>query len=76
MRRIYKNTANVDKKNSIEGVVETVSNKVKPIGKKQITLYIDEDVMEEFNEFGRMYGKGSKSRLVNNFLIEVFNIER
>jgi uncharacterized protein (DUF4415 family) len=76
MRRIYKNTAKTNKDNSIENIVETVSNKVKPIGKKQITLYIDEDVMEEFNQFARKYGKGSKSNLVNNFLIEVFNIER
>jgi uncharacterized protein (DUF4415 family) len=76
MRRIYKNTAKANKDKSIENIVGTVSNKVKPIGKKQITLYIDEDVMEEFNQFARKYGKGAKSKLVNNFLIEVFNMKR
>lgn len=36
--------------------------------KQQVSIYLDEDVIVAFNIFGKMYGKGSKSELVNSFL--------
>jgi uncharacterized protein (DUF4415 family) len=39
--------------------------------KKQVSIYLDTDVIEAFNEFGKAEGKGAKSDLVNNFLRKV-----
>jgi uncharacterized protein (DUF4415 family) len=46
------------------------------IEKKQVSIYLDEDVIEEFNKFGAEHGKGAKSDLVNNFLKQMFNIRQ
>ena len=51
-------------------------NPPEKIVKKQVSIYLDEDVITAFNEFGTNHGKGAKSDLVNNFLKQVFNIRQ
>ncbi|MDA2738408.1 hypothetical protein PDQ75_24965 [Bacillus cereus group sp. Bc015] len=46
------------------------------IQKKQVSIYLDTDVIQAFNKFGKDHGKGAKSDLVNNFLKQVFNIRQ
>ncbi|MDQ0976652.1 uncharacterized protein (DUF4415 family) [Neobacillus niacini] len=46
------------------------------IVKKQVSIYLDTDVIEAFNNFGNEHGKGAKSDLVNNFLKQVFGIRQ
>lgn len=46
------------------------------IEKRQVSIYLDADVIEAFNEFGKANGKGAKSDLVNNFLKQVLNIRQ
>lgn len=46
------------------------------IEKKQVSIYLDTDVIKAFNKFGKENGKGAKSDLVNNFLKQVFNIRQ
>lgn len=50
--------------------------KAKAVEKKQVSIYLDTDVIEAFNEFGKQNGKGAKSDIVNNFLKKVFNIRQ
>lgn len=54
--------------------IEHFYQKEKAIEKKQVSIYLDDNVIEAFNEFGKANGKGAKSDLVNNFLKQVFNI--
>lgn len=49
---------------------------VEKIEKKQVSIYLDTDVIEAFNKFGKDHGKGAKSDIVNNFLKQVFNIRQ
>lgn len=44
--------------------------------KKQVSIYLDLDVIEALNAFGEARGKGAKSDLVNNFLKQAFNIRQ
>lgn len=46
------------------------------IKKKQVSIYLDTDVIDAFNEWGKTQKKGDKSELVNNFLKQVFNIRQ
>lgn len=46
------------------------------IKNKQVSIYLDEDVITALNKFGKEYGKGAKSELVNNFLKQYFNIRQ
>lgn len=46
------------------------------IVKKQVSIYLDVDVIEALNKFGKLKGKGAKSELVNNFLKKSFNIRQ
>jgi uncharacterized protein (DUF4415 family) len=43
---------------------------------KQVSIYLDTDVIEALNSFGAEHGKGAKSELVNNFLKKYFNIRQ
>jgi uncharacterized protein (DUF4415 family) len=56
--------------------LEQFYNPPEKIEKKQVSIYLDTDVIEAFNEFGKQQGKGAKSDLVNNFLKQVFNIRQ
>lgn len=42
--------------------------------RQQVSIYLDPDVVGALNKFGKENGKGSKSELVNNFLIQLLNI--
>lgn len=44
--------------------------------KKQVSVYLDPDVIQALNRFGNERGKGAKSDLINNFLKQVFNIRQ
>lgn len=55
---------------SVSAIVDKVSLKPKAEPKVQLTVYIDELVSRKFATFGDMYGKGSKSELINDFLAE------
>jgi uncharacterized protein (DUF4415 family) len=69
------NKPEVDNKedNSIEAIVGTVTDKPKEKPKRQISIYLDDDVAKEFERFGKKHGKGAKSDLINQFLKKVFN---
>lgn len=51
-------------------------NPEQKIEKKQVSIYLDTDVIQAFNKFGKDNGKGAKSDIVNNFLKQVFNIRQ
>lgn len=53
---------------SVDDIFNAIINKPKEKPKKQISVYLDEDVAKEFEKFGKKYGKGAKSELVNTFL--------
>lgn len=55
---------------SISDILIGITRKSKPVPKKQISVYIDDDIATKFEQFGKKYGKGAKSELINNFLIE------
>lgn len=57
---------------SIDDIFATIENKPKKKDKVPVTIYIDEDVRREFNKFGKQYGKGAKSELINTFLKSKF----
>lgn len=42
--------------------------------KKQVSIYLDEEVIDALNKFGKENGKGAKSTLVNNFLRKYLNV--
>jgi uncharacterized protein (DUF4415 family) len=74
------NDPNIDTETEVDSKVSTnieqfYAPEKKP-EKKQVSIYLDEDVIKAFNRFGRKEGKGAKSELINNFLKEVFNIKR
>lgn len=54
----------------VSAIVNKISLKPKAEPKVQLTVYIDEEVSRKFATFGDMYGKGSKSELINDFLAE------
>lgn len=43
--------------------------------KQQVSVYLDPKVIKALNAFGKANGKGAKSDLINNFLIDLFEIE-
>lgn len=57
---------------TLDSILGTVTEKPKPIPKEQISVYLDKDVKQAFEKFGKRYGKGAKSELVNNFLKKLF----
>lgn len=59
-----------------EVVIDQFYQQEKQVEKKQVSVYLDTDVIEVLNEFGKDNGKGAKSKLINNFLKEVFNIRQ
>lgn len=62
--------------NSIESIINTVVKKPKENPKRQISVYLDEDVAKAFEQFGKKHGKGKKSELVNNFLRIALNVNK
>lgn len=57
--------------NSVGDILHSVTKKPKPVLKRQISAYIDEDVAKRLDKFGKEHGKGAKSELINNFLKSV-----
>ncbi|WNS78917.1 hypothetical protein RRU94_02930 [Domibacillus sp. DTU_2020_1001157_1_SI_ALB_TIR_016] len=57
--------------NSVGDILHSVTKKPKPVLKRQISAYIDEDVAKKLDKFGKEHGKGAKSELINNFLKSV-----
>lgn len=57
--------------NSVGEILHSVTKKPKPMIKRQISAYIDEDVAKKLDKFGKEHGKGAKSELINNFLKSV-----
>jgi uncharacterized protein (DUF4415 family) len=62
--------------NPIESIINTVIKKPKEKPKRQISVYLDEDVAKAFEQFGKKHGKGAKSELVNNFLRTALNVNK
>lgn len=66
--------------NNVSGEVNNRINEFytpeQKIKKKQVSIYLDTDVITAFNKFGEEHGKGAKSDIVNNFLKQVFNIRQ
>lgn len=56
--------------------LEQFYQKEKAIEKKQVSIYLDTDVITALNKFGKANGKGAKSDLVNNFLKQIFGIRQ
>lgn len=57
---------------SIKSIASSIMEKPKSIKKRQISCYIDEDIAKDLDKFGKKYGKGAKSELINNFLKTFF----
>lgn len=53
---------------TVDSIVSQVTQKPRKINKKQVSIYLDEDIAEQFDKFGKKYGKGAKSDLINTFL--------
>ncbi|AVD54649.1 hypothetical protein BEH_26190 (plasmid) [Priestia filamentosa] len=66
---------NEDKLN-VNEKIDMYFKKETKVNKKQVSIYLDEDVVKAFNKFGRKEGKGAKSDLINNFLKKMFNIRQ
>jgi hypothetical protein len=62
------NDNDVHVNNSLDDILDSVTNKPKSTKKRQISAYIDEDVAKKLDKFGKEHGKGAKSELINNFL--------
>jgi len=69
-------TNKVGASDSINPAISQFYQQPEKIEKKQVSIYLDTDVIEAFNEFGKANGKGAKSDLVNNFLKQVLNIRQ
>lgn len=52
----------------LKNVLDEVPNFNDTPKKRQLTVYIDEDVAQKFDEFGIEKGKGAKSEVVNRLL--------
>lgn len=59
---------------TIDSIFDEVVNKPEAKKKKQLTVYIDEDVYKEFSKFARPLGKGAKSETINRFLKAKFKM--
>lgn len=57
---------------SVDDIFATIENKPKKKKKKPVTIYLDSDVATAFNQFGKQYGKGARSELLNTFLKSKF----
>ncbi|MBD8522306.1 hypothetical protein [Lysinibacillus fusiformis] len=57
-----------------EIVLDQFYQKEKQVEKKQVSIYLDTDVIVALNKCGKQKGKGAKSDLVNNFLKQAFGI--
>lgn len=53
---------------SIDDIIRKVTNKPKVNSKRQIAVYIDEDVAKAFDRYARREGKGAKSKLIEELL--------
>ncbi|CDQ21743.1 hypothetical protein [Halobacillus karajensis] len=58
--------------NSIDSIIAGVTEEPKAPEKKQVSVYLEKDVAREFEKFGKREGKGKRSKLVNDFLKQVF----
>lgn len=62
---------NVDSNNDVDtfdGIITKINSKVKPIPKRQIAFYLDEDIARAFDKYARRNGKGAKSELIGELL--------
>lgn len=57
-------------------LIDRFYQKKKQEEKVPVTIYLDLTVSDAFNEFGKINGKGAKSELVNNMLMEFFGIRQ
>lgn len=60
----------------VEKKTKQYYNPPKPVKKKQVSIYLDSDVIEALNEYNKREGKGAKSNLINNFLIDMFELRK
>lgn len=58
----------VDNTDSIGDIISKITNKPKVNSKRQIAVYIDEDVAKAFDRYARRVGKGAKSELIEELL--------
>ena len=65
-----------DSQITFEFMIDQFYQKEKRVEKKQVSVYLDTDVIEAFNEFGKDNGKGSRSEVINNFLKEGLILKR
>lgn len=71
---IDNNEEGIELDNSISSIVDSVVHAPVEKPKKQISIYLDDDVSKEFDKFARKHGKGAKSDLINNFLKKALNV--
>lgn len=55
-------------KTSIEDIISKVTNKPPVTRKRQIAVYINEDIAKAFDKYSRKNGKGAKSELIEELL--------
>lgn len=53
---------------SIDDIIGKVIGKEKPESKRQVAIYLSQDVAKAFDKYARKYGKGAKSELSEELL--------
>ncbi|PGS83948.1 hypothetical protein COC69_01135 [Bacillus cereus] len=55
---------------SVSQLLEKITSKNNKIKKIQRSIYLNEDISKKFDRYGKKFGKGAKSDLIENFLRE------
>ncbi|MBJ7961680.1 hypothetical protein JDS77_29195 [Bacillus cereus group sp. N28] len=53
----------------------SITEKPKANKKRQISVYLDENVAKALDKFAKQHGKGAKSDLINSFLKQALKVE-
>lgn len=65
VKKEVKQEVDVDSELDFSSVIDRVPNFNKPPKKRQVTVYIDEDIAKKLDKLGKEKGKGAKSELAN-----------
>jgi hypothetical protein len=63
-----KEEVGIERKEDLTSILDKVPNFNETPKKRQLTVYIDEDVAKKLDKFGMQKGKGAKSELTNTLL--------
>lgn len=57
-----------DSNETIDDIVNVLTTRKKPKPKRQVAVWLSEDVYKAYNRYAREYGKGAKSELAERLL--------